>query len=49
VALQDFPNSDVFCAYHASVAFFDLGHVLCTVEPSQALATGCQVAPGSVN
>jgi hypothetical protein len=47
--LEDFPNSDIFCAYHASADFFDLGHVLYTVEPSQVFPTGCQVAPGSVN
>jgi hypothetical protein len=46
---QNFPNSDIFCAYHASADFADLGHVLYTVEPSQAVATGCQVAPGSIN
>jgi hypothetical protein len=40
--------SNVFCAYHSSVTFKDIGHVLYSVEPF-ADVPGCQVAPGSPN
>ena len=38
----------VFCAYHNSVEFQDIGHVLYSVEPFQNVA-GCNVKPGTVN
>lgn len=47
-----FVTSDVerpdffFCAYHSSVTFKGVGHVLYTVEPFQ---NGCQVRPGTPN
>ena len=44
----DNPNSFVFCAYHGSADFQDLGHVLYSVEPYQNVA-GCNQAPGSPN
>jgi len=44
----DKPNSFVFCAYHNSVTFSDVGHVLYTVEPFQNVP-GCQVRPGTPN
>jgi hypothetical protein len=44
----DKPNSFVFCAYHSSVTFRDVGHVLYTVEPFQNVP-GCQVRPGTPN
>ncbi len=37
-----------FCAYHGSVDFSDIGHVLYTVEPFQQ-TPGCQVAAGTPN
>ena len=37
-----------FCAYHSSVDFPDIGHVLYSVEPYQNVP-GCQVLPGSPN
>ena len=40
--------SNAICAYHGSGDFFDLGHVIYTVEPDQ-LGFGCAVAPGSPN
>jgi hypothetical protein len=40
--------SNVFCAYHSSVTFKDIGHVLYSVEPF-ADVPGCQVAPSSPN
>ncbi len=43
----DQPSSDVLCAWHGSADFFDIGHVLYTIEPWQL--GGCGVAPGSPN
>jgi hypothetical protein len=40
--------SNVFCAYHGSVDFQDIGHVLYSVEP-YANVDGCQVKPGTPN
>lgn len=40
--------SFVFCAYHGSVDFTDIGHVLYTVEPFQNIG-GCAVEPGTPN
>jgi hypothetical protein len=40
--------SNIFCAYHSSVDFPDIGHVLYSVEPF-ADVPGCQVAPGTPN
>jgi len=37
-----------FCAYHASVTFSDIGHVVFTVLPYQNVP-GCQVAPPTPN
>jgi len=37
-----------FCAYHGSVDFTDIGHVLYSVEPYQNVP-GCQVRPGTPN
>ncbi len=37
-----------FCAYHSSVTFSDVGHVLYTVQPYQNVA-GCNVPPNSPN
>lgn len=44
----DNPNSFFFCAYHGSVDFSDIGHVLYSVEPFQNVP-GCQVRPGTPN
>lgn len=44
----DNPNSFAYCAYHSSVDFADIGHVLYTVEPYQDVL-GCSVTPGSPN
>jgi hypothetical protein len=44
----DNPSTFFFCAYHGSVDFSDIGHVLLTVEPYQAVA-GCEVAPPNPN
>ena len=41
-------NIFYFCAYHSSVDFKDIGHVLYSVEPYQNVP-GCHVAPGSPN
>jgi hypothetical protein len=40
----DNPASFVFCAYHGSVTFSDIGHVLFSIEPYQNV-TGCQAGP----
>jgi hypothetical protein len=40
--------SNVFCAYHSSTDFKDIGHVLYSVEPF-ADVPGCQVRPGTPN
>lgn len=37
-----------FCAYHGSVTFSDIGHVLFSVEPFQNVP-GCQAAPPNPN
>ena len=34
-----------FCAYHDSVTYTDLGHVLFTVEPWQGPGSGCEDSP----
>ena len=44
----DNPSTFVFCAYHGSVTFSDIGHTLFTVEPYQDVL-GCSIAPGSPN
>ncbi|HEX8765008.1 MAG TPA: hypothetical protein VF740_07590 [Candidatus Acidoferrum sp.] len=44
----DVPASFAFCAYHGSVTFKDLGHVLYSVEPFQNVP-GCQVRTGTPN
>jgi hypothetical protein len=41
----DNPATFVFCAYHDSVTYTDLGHVLFTVEPWQGAASGCGDSP----
>jgi len=41
-------SSYYFCAYHGSVDFTDIGHVLYSVEPYQNVR-GCQVRPGTPN
>jgi hypothetical protein len=44
----DIPSTFFFCAYHGSVDFADIGHVLYSVEPFQNVG-GCNLAPGSPN
>lgn len=44
----DNPASFFFCAYHGSVDFKDIGHVLYSVEPFQNVP-GCQLRPGTPN
>lgn len=44
----DNASSFGFCAYHSSVDFQDVGHVLYTVEPYQDVL-GCQVVSGTPN
>jgi hypothetical protein len=44
----DNPATFVFCAYHGSVDFKDIGHVLFSVEPFQDVA-GCSVTQPSPN
>jgi hypothetical protein len=44
----DNPSTFVFCAYHGSVTFSDIGHVLFSVEPYQNVP-GCQAAPPDPN
>jgi hypothetical protein len=44
----DNPATFVFCAYHGSVDFTDLGHVLFTVEPFQDVP-GCSITQPSPN
>jgi hypothetical protein len=44
----DNPSTFVFCAYHSSVTFQDVGHVLYSVEPFQNV-DGCHVRPGTPN
>ena len=38
----DVPATFVFCAYHDSFTFPDLGHVVFTVEPWQGAGSGCE-------
>jgi hypothetical protein len=45
------PDNDAtffYCAYHSSVDFPDIGHVIYTVQPYQNVG-GCQVQPGAIN
>ncbi|HEX4647887.1 MAG TPA: hypothetical protein VH111_03595, partial [Steroidobacteraceae bacterium] len=42
------PNSWIFCAYHGSADFTDIGHVLYSVEPFMNVP-GCSVRPGTPN
>ncbi len=44
----DNPNTWYFCAFHGSIDFSDIGHVLFSVEPYQNIP-GCSVAPNSPN
>jgi hypothetical protein len=44
----DNPPSFFFCAYHGSVVFSDIGHILYTVEPYQNVP-GCQSATPTPN
>jgi hypothetical protein len=44
----DNPPTFAFCAYHGTVMFSDIGHILYTVEPYQNVP-GCQVASPSPN
>jgi hypothetical protein len=44
----DNPATFVFCAYHGSIDFTDIGHVLVSVEPYQNV-TGCQAFPPNPN
>lgn len=44
----DNPSAFVFCAYHGSIVFSDIGHILFSVEPYQNVP-GCQAAPPDPN
>jgi len=44
----DNPTTFAFCAYHGSVVFSDIGHVMFSVEPYQNVP-GCQAAPPNPN
>jgi hypothetical protein len=44
----DNPATFVFCAYHGSVTFSDIGHVLFSIEPFQNV-TGCQAGAPNPN
>lgn len=44
----DNSNAFIYCAFHGSVDFTDIGHVLFTVEPFENVP-GCQVRPGTPN
>lgn len=44
----DNPASFFFCAYHGSVTFSDIGHVLFSIEPYQNVK-GCQAGPPNPN
>jgi hypothetical protein len=44
----DVPATFIFCGYHSSVDFSDIGHVLYSVEPFQNVG-GCAVRPGTPN
>lgn len=41
-------NTWFFCAYHGSVTFSDIGHVIFSIEPYQNVP-GCAVKPGTPN
>lgn len=45
----DIPASWVFCAYHGSADFTDIGHVLYSVEPFQDVNPGCGSRPNGPN
>ncbi len=42
-------SSNVFCAYHGSAVFTDIGEVVYTVEPYQVNVFGCNVRTGTPN
>lgn len=42
-------SSNVFCAYHSSAVFQDIGEVIYTVEPYNVNVFGCNVRPGTPN
>jgi hypothetical protein len=44
----DIPAAWIYCGYHSSVDFPDIGHVLYTLQPYQDVV-GCQVQPGTTN
>jgi len=44
----DNPSSFFFCAYHGSLDFSDIGHVIFSIEPSQNVP-GCQVPKPAPN
>lgn len=44
----DNPSTFVFCAYHGSLTFSDIGHVLFSVQPNQNIP-GCQAAAPDPN
>jgi len=44
----DDPSNFTFCAYHDSIDFTDIGHVIYTLEPFQAV-DGCSEGPSSPN
>jgi len=44
----DNPAAFAYCAYHNSVDFPDIGHVIYTIQPYQNVP-GCQVQPGTPN
>jgi hypothetical protein len=41
-------STNVFCAYHSSVVFSDIGEIIYTVEPYE-LTPGCSVRPNAPN
>lgn len=45
----DKPSSWIFCAYHGSADFTDIGHVLYSVEPFQDVNPGCGSRPNGPN
>jgi hypothetical protein len=45
----DNPNTFYFCAFHGSVDFTDIGHVLFSVEPYANIPNACQVNQPSPN
>lgn len=44
----DNPATFAFCAYHGSLVFTDIGHVMLSIEPYQNVP-GCQAAPPNPN